>query len=152
MKRRVFWVGLLGVLACTGDLPSTPGARIDIDATSVMVVPRRAVLVDGRQMVACDFRISVQANDFDAKAIASWAGGRIDYTLKSTGERQSVILSEDAEQEWFGSDRIAPGQSAATVRSLAWSGAFSATLFLNYVVVYRDVSSEDKTIVIPLDC
>ena len=150
---RGLFVGMLCVafVAC-GSSTEPRGRSIELTATATKVVPGRFVVLNGAQVYACDFRLDVRANDFEAATLATWDGGRIDYILKSNGQTSSQFLDSSDEQEWFGSDRIHPNQSASTTQTIQWSGPFSGVMHLDYSVLLSDLTPESKTVSIPFDC
>ena len=139
------------LLAACGS-STEPTEHVSVTITATKTAPGHLFLINGSQFYACDYRIDVLANSFARSTDVVWAGGRIDYRLTSTGQVASTFMSEGEEQEWFGSDKVSPGASLSTTQRFAWTGPFTATLVLSYQIQASAVSSESRSVTVPLEC
>lgn len=150
-RTRLFLASLCTILVACGS-STEPVRQVSVTGIATKTVAGRPFLLNGAQVYACDFRIEVTANGFGSGSSVSWTGGRIDYRLNSTGQVASTYLYSSTQQEWFGSDKIAPSVTLSTSQRFAWAGPFTATLVMNYSIFNQDLSSESKTLSVALDC
>lgn len=157
MKRSTWMVCIAGLLAagCGGDAPT--GTRnvspltVTISGGGSMI--GRTTLINSQTYYACQFNFAVAVDGGASLDDAFWTDASIDYRLNATGALSSQIALSTDLQDWFGIDRLLPGARLSAVRTLAWSGPFTATVTFRYSIYrFPSVLGESYSVPIPVSC
>lgn len=133
---------------CGGDSTGpAPAFTVAIDPQTVSMVGTRT-LVNGQPSVVCNYRINLQAAGGRSGEYAEWMNGSVEFQLQATGARSTSFLFPGDLTAWFGSNRIASGQSYVASRSGYWSGPFTAVHTLKYELA----TGEQRTVQFTLVC